>query len=244
MTAPRGIDISHWQATTPPLAGLAFVFVKASEGLAPDPAYGRHAAAVTAAGLVLGAYCFARDDVSINGQAAAFVRRATGAEILAVDVEGGHGTDRAQTAALISSVKSFDPLHRPVGLYVSESAFFEAGQDFDWVAHWRVAAPARHWTFHQYRGAPLDLDRYNGTLTQLHALAGRPATAPKPAPKPKPPRPPRPAKAFHTVVRGDNLSAIAAAHGITLRRLLGFPENARFRDNPNLIFAGARVRIH
>lgn len=228
----RGIDISEHQATTPSLLGLAFTFVKASEGLRPDPLYPRHAAAVRALRLVLGAYCFARSDVDPDGQAAAFVARAAGAELLAVDDEGIHATDRPQTASLIARIRAHDPLHRPVGLYMSESVFLEAGQDFDWVAHWGVAAPSRHWTFHQYRGSPLDLDRYAGTLAQLHALARRPAPRPRP-----------PARTFHVVVRGDNLSAIAAAHHLTLARLLRFPQNARFRAHPSLIHPGERVRV-
>lgn len=57
------------------------------------------------------------------------------------------------------------------------------------------------------------------------------------------PRPPAPARAFHTVVRGDTLTSIAAAAHLTLARLLSFPENAIFRANPNLIFVGQRVRI-
>ena len=42
---------------------------------------------------------------------------------------------------------------------------------------------------------------------------------------------------------GDSLSAIAAAHGLTLKALLGFPENAKYRANPGLIHPGDIVRV-
>ena len=45
------------------------------------------------------------------------------------------------------------------------------------------------------------------------------------------------------VKSGDSLSAIAAAHGLTLTALLTFPENARYRANPGLIHPGDLVRV-
>ena len=46
-----------------------------------------------------------------------------------------------------------------------------------------------------------------------------------------------------TVKAGDTLSEIAAAHGLTLKALLAFPENARYRANPGLIHPGDVVRV-
>ena len=46
-----------------------------------------------------------------------------------------------------------------------------------------------------------------------------------------------------TVKAGDTLSEIAAAHGLTLKALLAFPENARYRANPGLIHPGDIVRV-
>ena len=46
-----------------------------------------------------------------------------------------------------------------------------------------------------------------------------------------------------TVKAGDSLSAIASAHGLTLKALLAFPENAKYRANPGLIHVGAVVRV-
>jgi LysM repeat protein len=46
-----------------------------------------------------------------------------------------------------------------------------------------------------------------------------------------------------TVKSGDSLSAIASAHGLTLKALLAFPENAEYRANPGLIHPGDIVRV-
>jgi len=45
------------------------------------------------------------------------------------------------------------------------------------------------------------------------------------------------------VKAGDSLSAIAAAHGLTLAAFLPFPENAKYRANPGLIHPGDIVRV-
>ena len=54
---------------------------------------------------------------------------------------------------------------------------------------------------------------------------------------------PPPAIVDHVVVRGDSLSAIATAHGLTLAKLLAFPQNATYRKNPALIHVGDKVRV-
>ena len=46
-----------------------------------------------------------------------------------------------------------------------------------------------------------------------------------------------------TVKAGDSLSAIASSHGLTLKALLAFPENAKYRANPGLIHPGDIVRV-
>ena len=63
----------------------------------------------------------------------------------------------------------------PIGLYMSESGFYNAGQDLDWVAHYGVAEPSRHWDFHQYtstyNGGHLDANHFHGTLDALRNIA-------------------------------------------------------------------------
>lgn len=46
-----------------------------------------------------------------------------------------------------------------------------------------------------------------------------------------------------TVKSGDTLSVIASAHGLTLKALLTFPENAKYRAKPGLIHPGDIVRV-
>ena len=53
----------------------------------------------------------------------------------------------------------------------------------------------------------------------------------------------RPPIATVTVKSGDSLSAIASAHGLMLKALLAFPENAKYRANPGLIHPGDIVRV-
>ena len=46
-----------------------------------------------------------------------------------------------------------------------------------------------------------------------------------------------------TVKSGDTLGEIASAHSLTLKALLAFPENARYRATPGLIHPGDIVRV-
>src|SRR6266545_4590823 len=67
-----GIDVSHHQGTIDwaqvAASGQRFVIAKASEGLfSVDPTYATNRAGATAAGLVFGAYHFARPDLHPNG---------------------------------------------------------------------------------------------------------------------------------------------------------------------------------
>lgn len=165
----EGIDISTYQTTTPSLAGLSFVFARASYGTAVDPRYAQHAADVRAAGLVLGAYHYwvAADPAA---QVATFLGAAAGADLVAIDLEGagsGTTTAHAQVADMITRLRAAG---YGAGLYHSLSGYPELGQAFDWVAAWGTVPPARAWQFWQYRGAPLDLDRFAGTAADLEAL--------------------------------------------------------------------------
>lgn len=171
MTYPAGIDVSAHQATTPPLAGLAFLFARATYGTRADVRYAEHVAHARAAGLVVGAYHFGRN-LPVPDQVAAFLAAAGTVDYYALDLESDRGNPPmtlGQARAFIAAVKATG---RKIGLYRSESGFPSAGQDWNWVANWS-AAPRIPWLFHQHRGAPLDLDRFNGTPAQLR---GQPAT--------------------------------------------------------------------
>ena len=176
---PSGIDISAHQATTPSLAGLAFVGIRATIANRVDAMYATHLAA--ARGLVTIAYHFNWSTLPVAAQADLFIATSGGADLLALDVElndDKHGTitppfSKAQASEFIARVHAAG---RTIGLYHSDSGFFDAGQDWNWVAKWGSTPPARKWTFWQYRGAPLDLDYFNGDQSALLRLAGRDMT--------------------------------------------------------------------
>ena len=173
MTVP-GIDISHWQAQTPPLGNIGFVFVKATEGTAVDPMWKTHTANVQASTAVLGAYHVARDDVNVETQAAAFLNTAKGVELLALDVEGAHAFNRDETGRFFAAVHKTG---RRCGLYMSESGFYAGvGQDFNWVANWSQA-PSIPYAFWQYGSRMLgtmkvDGDTFRYGMTELLGMAG------------------------------------------------------------------------
>lgn len=63
-----------------------------------------------------------------------------------------------------------------------------------------------------------------------------------PAKKPTP-KPPVAKKVYHTVKKNEFLSTIAANNKTTVQKILAFPENAKYRKNPNLIYPGNKVRV-
>jgi hypothetical protein len=176
MTAqPDGIDISRHQPTTPALTGLSFAFARATYGSYGDSKYAVHSAAFRAAGIVSGAYHFGRSTPSPEAQAAAFLKAAAGADLLALDLESDGGNvpmSAAQARAFIAAVRAAG---RKIGLYHSRSGFPSLGQDWNWVAKWGSSAPTGiPWAFWQWQGSPLDRNRFNGTLADLSQLAGQP----------------------------------------------------------------------
>jgi len=164
-----GIDVSKWQVTTPKLTGLSMLFARASIGTQADPRYAQHIKNARKAGLIVGAYHFNWDTLSVKAQVDAFLKAAGNIDFYFVDVEGKHAFSRQQTEEFIDRMHTAG---KRCGLYHSASGYFDAGQDYDWVAKWSSSPPDQHWDFWQYRGSPLDLDRFNGTLAQLQALAG------------------------------------------------------------------------
>src|SRR5258706_8778635 len=168
MTQPLGVDVSQWQATTLNLTGLSFLFARASIALQADTMYAKHIAKARSAGLVTGAYHFGNDQVDPATQAAVFLKAAGDVDFYFLDVEGRHAMSYPQIKAFFAAVHKAG---KSIGLYGSESGFPQLGQDYSWIANWS-STPSIPWDFHQYRGSPLDLDRFNGTLAELRALAG------------------------------------------------------------------------
>lgn len=180
----EGIDVSQYQAATPDLSAVEFLIARATYGTGyptfgdPDPKYAQHKANARKAGKVFGAYHFGvRGNVA--AQIALFVAAAGDADFFVLDLESDGSRPRmtdVEARAFIVGVRALVHSHK-VGLYHSESGFPSLGQDYNWIAKWGTIPPSGTWTFWQYRGSPLDLDRYHGTVAQLRAFAGLPTPA-------------------------------------------------------------------
>ena len=172
----RGIDISSWQTSTPVLAGLSFVFIRASFGTSPDPRYPQHLADVQHAGLPAVPYhTFEPGDPA--AQVATFLGVVGGAPSVGIDLEHTY----VGNATYLSMVKSMiDRLHaagRKVTLYGSESGYPRLGQDYAWVAKWGAVPPSIQWDYWQWQGSPLDQDYFAGDEAALMVATGGPMYA-------------------------------------------------------------------
>ena len=182
VTAPafQGIDVSHWQGTIDFDAvaggGVRFVFAKATEGQTyDDPNYTTNRAGAGAAGLVFGAYHFARPDSGTDDavkEADHFVDTAlpeSGDLLPVIDLEDSGGlSTSALTAwlwAFLGEVLDRTGVHALI--YTSPSfwetylgdtdAFAKGGYSLLWIAHWFVPTPTvpgnnwggHGWTFWQ-----------------------------------------------------------------------------------------------
>jgi len=183
-----GIDVSKWQRSTPSLAGLAFAFARATYATTADPMYATHVAAFRKAGLVVGAYHFGVGFEYASAQVDAFLRVATDADLLALDLE--RDSTQTMTAAqgreFIARLRQRAP-GKTVLLYSSRGTWpGDLGQDANWIADYTLAARLAHrpltklpWAFWQYTSRPWDRDKFNGDLAALRQLVGaRGATAP------------------------------------------------------------------
>jgi hypothetical protein len=184
-----GIDVSAHQASTPPLAGLSFLFARATYGTARDAMLATHVARARAAGLVVGAYHFGRA-TDVDDQVTAFLQAVLAAgnvDLLALDLESDGGNpamSSTQARAFLAGVRARG---RRIGLYHSASGYPSLGQDWRWVADYRASSidaggpPVAAWDVWQYRGSPLDLDVFSGSPDELRAFAARMAAV-TPAP--------------------------------------------------------------
>lgn len=184
MSWANGIDISYANGSTPSLTGREFVFVRATYGTAQDTRWEYHSANVRRQGRILGAYGF-----GVNGdgaaQARAFLAVASGADLLALDLERESGKPEMTAVQAMAFIATVQAAGRDIGLYHSDSAFPDLNQDWNWVAKWGTEPPARHWAFWQYRGNPLDLDYFNGDVDALAEFVGAGATVTVTDPTPK-----------------------------------------------------------
>lgn len=239
--APSGPDVSRWQHgaalswSAVKASGQSFAFVKATESTSyVNPYFAADWAASGQAGLMHGAYHFARPSVgSAVPQARAFIKvagtaRKPGDLPPVLDLEQSGGLNPAQ---LSTWTRQFlDETRRLTGrtpviytypyFWKTAMAGSKAFAAYPlWIASYTTAsAPTMPswptWTFWQYSSTSTvkgisgkaDMNRYNGTLTQLRQLANI---------KPAPPK--APVKATAKVVAQLSASTVRLGRSVTLR---------------------------
>lgn len=164
-----GKDVSYWQTPSDWAPGpLHFLIARASIGTTPDTMYDRHINKALKAGLPTGAYHYNWASVSVKDQVRTFLDNAHDASALALDVEGRQEMfSHAQTREFIDRVHDAG---RQIGLYMSASQFFDAGQDWDWIAHWGIPnmpRAAEVWQFGGVGGEDGNLARNQDTLNRI-----------------------------------------------------------------------------
>ena len=138
-----GMDISIYQNPTPPLDGLTFVCVKASQGDGfEDPRWQQHSTAVRQKGLDLIAYHFGTNE-NVAGQVGWLLRVASNADAWCLDYESYHDLSMHpdQAKEFIARMQSAG---KRCGLYYNCSNAIDAGQDWDWLADPGNYCPSHH----------------------------------------------------------------------------------------------------
>ena len=205
----EGIDVSHYQGAIDwrkvAEAGKVFAFIKATEGRGfVDSAFDANWEGARAAGVLRGAYHFFRPGEDALAQAQLFLSKLDSKGDLppTLDVETASGVSAPAIAAGVAAWVDYVATNyaRPL-IYASPSFWnalpsvgIETAADL-WVAEWNVGAARsigawQGWSFWQYseRGAvpgiagSIDLDRFNGSLDDLHAYLTRSGGASSPAP--------------------------------------------------------------
>ncbi|MFJ9616701.1 GH25 family lysozyme [Streptomyces noursei] len=178
MTYPAGIDVSSYQSATYDTSGMAFVFVKATEGTGyTNPLYGAQVSHGRLGGLVIGHYHYLRPG-DVQAQADYFlshVQIAPG-DVIALDWEAS-GSTQADRDNWIHYVKGKMPAARVV-LYCNKDFWLAidtesyAGDGL-WIAD--PDSPAGSpgiqapWVFHQYSSAD-GIDRNVANFASTAAL--------------------------------------------------------------------------
>ena len=201
----EGFDIYHGDAVdwSRAKAGMAFVYIKATEGATfADPSFAAHWQSSGAVGLLHGAYHFFRPAGDPIAQADFFVKAVGGwhpgelPPALDLEVADGLAEMEVEDRALkfLSRVEA-SAGRRPI-IYTSKrhvtSVAPAALADYPlWDANWTSLCPDLPvqwptWSFWQYDGmgvvdgvngskAATDRDRFNGSLDELMAFANPPA---------------------------------------------------------------------
>jgi hypothetical protein len=186
-----GQDWASYQTSQPDTSGLAFAFVKISEGLGyVNPKWARQRNHAKAHGLVWGGYHYPHMGNSARDEADYFLSQVAWqpGDVIILDWEGYDDANAgvSQTRQLaykeewLRYVKSRLP-HNPVGMYCNTSYWRQVDTtgyygDFLWIATAgrKAGDPgiAASWMFHQYTDNPIDTDYCPlGSTAELRAWA-------------------------------------------------------------------------
>jgi GH25 family lysozyme M1 (1,4-beta-N-acetylmuramidase) len=197
----EGIDVSRYQGTINwggvGTSGKKFAIIQAGRGTSPDPEFARNWAGAKANGIIRGTYLRFFPDQSLTAQANILIQaNATAVDgdlPPMLDVEDRGSTSPSRLASLVkdlvAKVKAGTG-RTPIIYtgyyfwkdYVQSTAF---GEHPLVIANYGTSCPMipagwNRWTVHQYSSTGrvagisgnVDLDRFNGTMTQLRALTG------------------------------------------------------------------------
>lgn len=171
-----GIDVSQYQAgdISRLLVGKSFAAARASIGTHKDTTYDVHAREIQQAKLPLIAYHYLIPPGPGDGtQSKAFLNAISRyhPDIAALDVERSALNFPRVAEGWIALVRKAFGGSMKILLYSSEGTWpGNLGQDGNWVANWsqEPRIPYRFWQYSN-SGNRLDLDRWHGTLAELHA---------------------------------------------------------------------------
>lgn len=192
----KGVDVSGYQAVAFPTAGLAFAFVKATEGTSyVNPRYSGQLAHARAAKLVVGHYHFGRNGGVAEADYFLSKAKLAKGDILAFDWETT-SVSQAERDAFVKRVKAKAPGHKVV-MYCNTDYWKNRDSDNGgpmdglWIADPNHAAgkpSVKHsWVFHQYSWAG-GIDRNVANFKTAAALRAWAAPAAVKTPtKPTPP---------------------------------------------------------
>ncbi|HCT75287.1 MAG TPA: hydrolase [Micromonosporaceae bacterium] len=200
-----GVDVSHWQGsinwTSVRSAGVQFAYIKATEGTTyKDPKFNTNYVAAYHAGVIRGAYHFARPNVSSGAAQANYLASNGGAWSAdsrtlpaAVDLEAGcYGLSQAQMRSWIADFLNTYRARtgRYAVIYTTTSWWVSCTGNYNgfaskhplWIARWSStpgALPAG-WTFHTFwqytstgrvAGIAGNVDRDNFNGTRTRLIA-------------------------------------------------------------------------
>ena len=183
----KGLDVSSFQGEMS-FASYDFVIIKSSEGWAfQDPGMQRHVNSAKSTNTPFGFYHYARPDLGNSPETEAesflsFVQPYIGQAIFALDWEqlslnypASWALQWCQYVKQKTGITPFIYIQASVENSGSMRALYQGGFPL-WIAQWEVSQPQVEtwdkWTLWQYQGSPLDLDYFDGTVSDWNNWAG------------------------------------------------------------------------